>query len=87
VLDDRDNNHLSLEFAALARDGKGVSVGTFSKAVEGHLADAMAAKIRTEGVRFPGGMDLPPGEYTLTFAVRDNLRKEIGTVSATLKVE
>lgn len=87
ALDDSNKNHLSLEFAALARDGKGVPGGTFSKAVEGHLAEAMATKIRTEGVRFPGAIELPPGEYTLTFAVRDNLSKQIGTVSATLRVE
>ena len=86
TLDDADKNHISLEFAALARDGKGRPMGTFSKVVEGHLAEEMAAKIRTEGLKFPGSMELPPGEYTIIFVTRDNLSRLVGSVSSEITV-
>lgn len=85
-LDESDNNHLSLEFAAVAKDPKGLPQDAFSKAVEGHLAQPMAGDIKANGVKFPGAMNLPPGEYTLTFAVRDNLSRLIGSVSSVVKV-
>jgi len=58
----------------------------FSKAVEGYLAAAMAENIKTEGVRFPGAMELPSGEYTMIFAVRDNIRQLTGSVLVAIKV-
>jgi len=38
TLQETDNNHLSLEFAAAAKNAKGLPMGAFSKAAEGHLA-------------------------------------------------
>jgi len=86
TLEETDNNHLSLEFAAVAKDAKGLPMGAFSKAVQGHLAAAMAENIKTQGVRFPGAMELPSGEYTMIFAVRDNIRRLTGSVLVAIKV-
>jgi len=86
TLQETDNNHLSLEFAAVAKDAKGLPMGAFSKAVEGHLAAAMAENIKTQGVRFPGAVQLPSGEYTMIFAVRDNIRQLIGSVFVAIRV-
>lgn len=86
TLEEADNNHLSLEFAAVAKDPKGLPMGAFSKAVEGHLAGPMAGDIKTKGVKFPGTFELAPGEYILVFAVRDNLSQLIGSVSSVVKV-
>ena len=85
-LEETDNNHLSLEFAAVAKDAKGLPMGAFSKAVQGHLAAAMAENIKTQGVTFPGTMELPSGEFTMIFAVRDNIRQLTGSVLAAIKV-
>jgi hypothetical protein len=86
LLEEADNNHLSLEFAALAKNAKGEPAGAFSKAVEGHLAQPMADSIKNSGVKFPGTMELAPGEFAVTFMVRDELTRKIGTVSAVIKV-
>ena len=86
TLQQTDNNHLSLEFAAVAKDAKGLPMGAFSKAVEGHLAAAMAENIKTQGVRFPGAVELPSGEYTMIFAVRDKIRQLIGSVFVAIRV-
>ena len=86
TLDVADKNHISLEFAALAKDGEGRPLGTFSKVVAGHLEDTMAAKIQTEGLKFPGSMELTPGEYTIIFVIRDNLSGLVGSVSSEITV-
>ncbi|MFI5098432.1 MAG: VWA domain-containing protein [Candidatus Acidiferrales bacterium] len=86
TLDESASNHLSLEFAALAKDAKGTPRGSFSQNVEGHVTQPVAADIQKNGVNFPGNMDLPPGEFILVFVVRDNLSRQIGTVSAVIKV-
>ena len=85
-LDETEGNHLSLEFAALARDAKGLPKGTFSQTVEGHLAKAMAEGIKKNGVTFPGSVELEPGDYIVTFAVRDNLKRETGSAMTEIKV-
>jgi VWFA-related protein len=86
TVEEADNNHLSLEFAAVAKDPKGLPMGAFSKAVDGHLTGPMAGDIKTKGVKFPGTFELAPGEYMMIFAVRDNLSRLIGSVSAAISV-
>ena len=80
-------NHLSLIFAALAKDALGKPKGTFSNVVEGDLAKTTTQQIEEKGVVFTGTMELEPGEYALTFLVRDNSSGRMGTVSAPLKVD
>lgn len=70
----------------MAKDAKGLPMGAFSKAAEGHLAAAMAENIKTKGVRFPGAAELPSGEYAMIFAVRDNIRQLIGSVFVAIRV-
>ena len=86
MLDEADKNHLSLEFLAMAKDSAGAPKEMFSKSVEGNLTRAVAQDIKKNGVKFPGKMELAPGEYTLRFAVRDNLSRQIGSVSTEIKV-
>ena len=78
------NNHISLEFAALATDPKGKPLGEFSKQMEGDLAPELAAGIRAKGLSFDGSIDLPPGsDRSVRFLVRDNLSGRIGSVTVT----
>ena len=86
TLEETDNNHLSLEFAVVAKDSKGRPIAAFSKAVEGHLAGPVADDAKTKGVKFPGNMELASGEYMMIFAVRDNISRLIGSVSAEINV-
>jgi VWFA-related protein len=86
TLEETDNNHLSLEFAVVAKDSKGLPMGAFSKAVEGHLTGPVADDVKSKGVKFPGNIELTPGEYTIVFATRDNISRLIGSVSAEIKV-
>lgn len=86
TVDETDSNHLSLEFAAMATSETGSPVGSFSQSVDGRLSPAIASSIESQGVNYPGTIDLPPGQYTMSFAVRDILSRQIGTVSAPIVV-
>ena len=85
-VDDTDNNHLSLDFAALARDADGVPVGSFSQSSEGRLSPEELKSLRSKGAGYPGSIELPPGDYTVRFVVRDNISGLTGSTSATVKI-
>jgi VWFA-related protein len=83
-----DNNHLLLEFVAVAKTPEGKSVDSPSgKRVEDHVTPEKLAAIRQNGIGYHGALDIAPGEYTVRFVVRDDLSGRIGSVAAPLKVE
>jgi VWFA-related protein len=81
-----DNNHVSLDFAALAETADGTPAGGYSQALEGHIHPEGITTLRTKGLSFPGSIDLPPGDYTVRFVVRDNISSQVGSTTTTLKV-
>jgi len=85
-VDEQDSNHISLQFAAVATNVTGVRAGVFSQTVDGKLNPDAAKAAKSEGLTYPGSITLLPGEYRVTFGVRDNLSGLIGTVSAPLVV-
>jgi hypothetical protein len=79
-----ENNHISLGFAALATNSKGQPQGQFSKNMEGDLSPEMSAAVRNKGLSFDGSIDLPPGaDESVRFLVRDNLTGKMGSVTVT----
>jgi VWFA-related protein len=81
-----DDNHMILEFAAIARTEDGSRAGETSKTMDGHLKPETVAQIRDNGMDYRGALTLSPGNYTVYFAVQDRLSGRIGSVSAPLKV-
>lgn len=86
-IDEETGNQLRLEFGAVARDSTGKMVGNFSKVVEGKMSETQAKQVREKGILFTGGMELRPGEYSLSFAVMDKVNENTGSVLAPMKVE
>jgi hypothetical protein len=86
-IDVETGNQLRLEFGAVARDSTGKMVGSFTKVVEGKMSEAQARQVREKGILFTGGMELRPGEYSLSFAVMDKVNENTGSVMAPMKVE
>ena len=84
-VDENDHNHIKLEFAAVAVGPTGETVAETRK-MDGHPEAESLAQIRNHGVDYRGDLILPPGDYTIRFAVRDRLSGHIGSVSTTLKV-
>jgi hypothetical protein len=83
-----DNNHVMLEFVAVAKtpDGKPVDRPLDQK-VDVHLPPDKLSVVRQIGIVYPGSLDLAPGDYTVRFVVRDNLSGRVGSVAAPLKVD
>jgi VWFA-related protein len=88
LINDADNNHLALEFIALAKTPEGKQVDhPEGQRFDTHLTSENASTLRQQGVAFRGALDLAPGEYTVRFVVRDDLSGRMGSVAAPLKVE
>jgi VWFA-related protein len=87
-IDDADNNHVSLDFVALAKtpDGKAADKPA-GKTVNSHLPAERVTAMRQEGMNYMGAIELAPGDYIVRFVVRDNLSGRTGSVGATVKVE
>jgi len=86
TIDLDDGNRLNLDFAAVARDGKGDGKAMFSKTESAKLKPAGVQQIRDSGITYTDVLDLPPGEYQIRFVVRDNLNGRMGSVLAPVKV-
>jgi hypothetical protein len=88
VINEADNNHVVLDFVAqaVAPDGKAASQPVGQK-VDVHLTADKLKAIRNQGVLYNGALELPPGEYTVRFVVRDDLSGRTGSVSGPLKVD
>ena len=59
----------------------------FSERLESHLKPESVRKIRSEGLTYSNSLELPPGQYSVRFVVRDGVAGRIGSVAAPLKVE
>jgi VWFA-related protein len=88
VINDADNNHVALDFVAMAKSPEGKPLGSpMGQKVDVHLTPERLSAIRQQGVVYRDGLDLAPGEYTIRFVVRDDLSGRTGSVAAPLKVE
>jgi len=88
LIDEADNNHIALEFVALAKTPAGKQADQpVGRTIDAHLTSEKVSVIRQNGVAYRGALDLAPGEYTVRFVARDNLSGRIGSVAAPLKVE
>jgi VWFA-related protein len=88
LIDGADNNHVVLEFVALAKTPEGKQADhPVGMKVENHLTADKALEVRQNGVVYSGALEVAPGEYTVRFVVRDDLSGRVGSVSAPLKVE
>jgi len=81
-----DQNHMSLDFGAAAREPAGKIVASHGRTLDAHLKPESLQQIRSDGITYKGALDLPPGQYTVRFVVRDNLSGRMGSVAASLTV-
>ena len=88
LIDLADNNHLALDFLAVARTPTGQPVdGPTGKKIDMHPTPEQLATIKQKGIGYRGALSLAPGEYNVRIVVRDSLSGRIGSVAAPLKVE
>ena len=88
LIDVVDNNHVALDFIALAKTPEGKSVGQpVGQRIDLHPTPKHLATIREKGLSYRGALDMAPGEYTVRIVVRDCLSGRVGSIAAPLKVE
>ena len=86
VVDESDQNYMSMDFEAAAREPTGKIVASHGRTLEAHLKPESLSQVRSKGITYTGDLDLPPGEYTVRFVVRDNLSGRMGSVGAPLTI-
>jgi VWFA-related protein len=84
TIDAEARNHLAMDIAAVAFDDKGVPVGKAAEMLDAHLGPDGLAMLKNAGLRYRNFIEVPPGNYTVRFVVRDDLSGRIGSVQANL---
>jgi VWFA-related protein len=87
TFDPGNGNAIDLQVTTLAFDSNRKSVATISQAVATKFDAEKLQKIVRTGVGIPEKVDLPPGQYDIKFAVRDNLSGLLGTITVPLDVK
>jgi VWFA-related protein len=82
-----ENTHLELDLRAVARDAQMKPAGDVSRKIAADLTPDKAAKVATGGFSYTAQIELAPGEYTVNFAIRDNVTGRIGSLHAPLKLD
>jgi VWFA-related protein len=79
-VDDSDQNHMILDLAAIAKNTKGESVADLLQRIDVHLKPDGLDQIEHNGMTYRGALQLPPGDYSVHFAVRDAVGNRIGSI-------
>jgi VWFA-related protein len=85
--DQADTNHMEFQIVAVARTATGEDAGTFAQTIDAHPKPETMAKLLQGGLSYRNELQVPPGEYSVRFVVRDLLGNRVGSVLAPLKVE
>lgn len=86
-LDEANGNRLDVDFVAVAKGPTGEVVSQASRQLQVRIPTAQLPQYFKVGTVYRYVLELPPGEYTVRFIVRDNLTGQMGSVSTPLKVE
>ena len=87
AIDAGANNRVSLEFVAVARNARGETAGQFGQRIERSLKEEEAKGVAAEGISFSQSLEVPPGQYSVRFVVRDNVSGRVGSVLAPLTIQ
>ena len=86
-VDEDDNNHISFDVIAVAKNSDGSITGTLERPFEAHVRAPNLAKFQQAGMFYEGKLQLPQGKYLVRVVVEDRLTGRIGSVSAPLTVK
>lgn len=86
AVDESDQNHMVVDIAAVARNGSGEVIAEFSQRIDAHLKSDGLQQIQHNGMTYRNGLQLPPGDYSVRFVVRDSLGNRTGSVAAPLNL-
>jgi VWFA-related protein len=87
TLDTSNKNKVSLDLLAAARNPKGEDAGHAGYKLEANIPNDQVQTVAQQGLNYKGALELPPGQYTLRFVVRDNFNGKLGSVTAPVTVQ
>lgn len=85
-VNESDQNHMIVDIAAVAKDLDGHAVQDLFQRIDSHLKPEGLDQIQHNGMTYRGQLQLPTGEYSVRFVVRDSLGNRMGSVAAPVKV-
>lgn len=86
-VDETDNNHISFDVIAVAKNPDGSIAGTLERPFDAHIKAPNLAKFQQAGMFYEGKLQLPAGKYLVRVVVEDRLTGKVGSVSAPLIVK
>lgn len=87
TIDTDHENHIDMDFLAVAMDGNGKEAANINQRLNRKLPPPGVAQIQTNGLTYVNTLTLSPGDYKVHIAVRDNLSGKVGSVVTPLRVE
>jgi len=86
IVDTANNNLVDLEVLALALTPTGSPADQFAQRVTTNVKPENMALLQKAGLNYGNDLQVPPGNYSVRFVVRNNLDGRLGSVTAPLKV-
>jgi hypothetical protein len=83
---ERGKNHFQLDVWAIAERGDR-QVAKLAQVVQGSLPPEQLEVVKAHGVGYKNTLELPPGDYTVRFVVRDKISGKVGSVSVPLTIK
>ncbi len=85
-LDETNGNRLDVDFVVVAKSPTGEVVSQASRQLQVRIPARQLPQYFKAGTVYRYVLEVPPGEYTVRFIVRDNLTGQMGSVTTPLKV-
>ena len=86
LVDATDSNHMVVDFAVIANDPQGKEAAQVSRTYDFKLKPDAVDQVKNSGITYTNTIEVPLGDYTVHFVVRDNLTGKIGSLVVPLKV-
>ena len=78
---------VDLALSAVAKDAKDTIVGKLNQGAGGQFPPEAVAQIKELGFRLKRAIELPAGDLTIHFVIRDNQTGRMGSLVVPLKVQ
>jgi VWFA-related protein len=78
---------VDLTLVAIARDAKDTTVGKLNEGAGGQFPPAAIAQIKELGFQLKRSIEVPAGDLTIHFVIRDNQTGRVGSLIVPLKVQ
>ena len=80
------NRSVDVGIIAVAKDGKGATVGKLTEGAGGQFPPEAVAQIKELGFQLKRSIEVPAGDLTIHFVIRDNQNGRMGSLIVPLKV-